>query len=192
MNKEVLRSLFLEKRQTLTQKEFERRNQLLINYCTSFLETHKQVVHCHLFLPITKFREPNTWPLFERLRQSDRHKVYLSKTYFKEKRLKHFLVNRDTELQTTKLSIPEPVDAEEVSPKIVDVIFVPLISCDREGNRIGYGAGLYDRFLSEVRRDCLKVGIGITSTLDNIDYNDQYDVPLDYYISHLGIDSLPS
>ncbi|OEK02102.1 5-formyltetrahydrofolate cyclo-ligase [Roseivirga sp. 4D4] len=188
MNKEVLRSLFLEKRQTLTQEEFERRNELLLTNCASFLERHKQVIHCHLFLPITKYREPNTWPLFNRLRQSDRHKVYLSKTLFKRKLLRHFLINRNTELETSKLGIPEPVNAQEVIPQVLDLIFVPLISCDAAGNRIGYGAGLYDRFLTEVRKDCLKVGIGITSTLDNIDYNNEFDIPLDYYISHLGID----
>jgi len=192
MNKEVLRSLFLEKRQTLTQKEFERRNELLLTNCFSFLETHNQVVHYHLFLPITKYGEPNTWPLFKALRQSDQHRLYLSKTLFKRKLLKHFLINQNTELETSKLGIPEPVNAQEVLPDIMDVVFVPLISCDTAGNRIGYGAGLYDRFLSQVRKDCLKVGIGVTSTLDNIDYNDEHDVPLDYYISHLGIDRLPS
>ncbi len=190
MNKEVLRSLFLEKRQTLTQQEFERRNELLLANCFSFLETNNEVVHCHLFLQIIKYREPNTWPLFERLRQSDQHKVYLSKTLFKRKLLKHFLINQNTELEISKLGIPEPVSTEEVMPNILDLVFVPLISCDGAGNRIGYGAGLYDRFLNEVRKDCLKVGIGITSTLDNIDYNNEYDIPLDYYISHLGIDHL--
>ena len=57
------------------------------------------------------------------------------------------------------------------------------------GNRIGYGAGLYDRFLNEVSPNCLKVGIGITPTLDHLDCTDEHDVPLDYFISHLGSDT---
>lgn len=101
----------------------------------------------------------------------------------------HFLVEKDTTIETSKFGIPEPTNGREAAPKVLDVVFIPLISCDKAGNRIGYGAGLYDRFLEQVSDKCLKVGIGITPTLDNIDYMSEYDISLDYYISHLGIES---
>lgn len=189
MNKEILRSLFLEKRRTLTEAEFERRNKLLLKNSLAFLESNPHLIHCHLFLSIEKFKEPNTWPLFEYLKTSNTYQVYLSKTLFKEKTLTHFLVEKDTAIETSKFGIPEPSNGRETAPKVLDVIFIPLISCDKAGNRIGYGAGLYDRFLEQVSDTCLKVGIGITPTLDNIDYMSEYDIPLDYFISHLGTDS---
>jgi len=83
--------------------------------------------------------------------------------------------------------IPEPRNADAVDPKTIDIVFVPLISFDEHGNRIGYGAGLYDRFLSEVRPDCLKVGLAVTPPLNNIDYSTEYDIALDFCINHLGI-----
>lgn len=188
MNKEVLRSLFLEKRKTLTGLEFDRRNKLLLKNILAFLESNPQLIHCHLFLSIKKFKEPNTWPLFEHLKTSKTHEVYVSKTLFTQKRLTHFRIENDTVFKTTRFGIPEPLGEREIEPQVLDVVFVPLISCDKVGNRIGYGAGLYDRFLEEVSPTCLKVGIAITPTLDNIDYTSEHDVPLDYFISHLGSD----
>jgi 5-formyltetrahydrofolate cyclo-ligase len=48
-----------------------------------------------------------------------------------------------------KMSIHEPLpEAPEVLP---DLLFVPLAAFDRAGNRIGYGAGFYDRTLAKLR-----------------------------------------
>ncbi len=188
MNKEVLRSLFLEKRNTLTDQEFNRRNELLLKHSIDFLSVHQDLIHCHLFLPIKKFKEPDTWPLFHHLMRSDRHEVYLSKTLFKQRRLEHFRILQDTKLVESKFGIPEPTNATSVSAEKFDVVFVPLICSDKKGNRIGYGAGLYDRFLEGVKPSCLKVGVSITPMLDNNDYTSSYDVPLDYLITHLGAD----
>jgi 5-formyltetrahydrofolate cyclo-ligase len=47
------------------------------------------------------------------------------------------------------MSIREPLEqARAVDP---DLLFVPLACFDRRGNRIGYGAGFYDRTLARLR-----------------------------------------
>lgn len=188
MNKETLRSLFLEKRKTLTGEELSRRNSLLFANTIDFLQDRSTLIHHHIFLPIDRFNEPDTRPVFDRLLNDPSKKVYLSKTDMRQKKLSHFHITTETVLATSKYGIPEPVNGTEVNTHVLDLVFVPLISCDRQGNRIGYGAGLYDRFLQETNNKCIKVGLGITPPLDNIDYTSEHDIPLDFFISHLGIE----
>ena len=63
----------------------------------------------------------------------------------------------------------------------IDVAIIPLLACDKNLNRIGYGKGYYDKFLS--KNDCLKVGICYYfQVIKNITPN-AYDVPLDYIVT---------
>ncbi|OEK06401.1 5-formyltetrahydrofolate cyclo-ligase [Roseivirga misakiensis] len=188
MNKEVLRSLFLDKRKTLTISEQNRRNQSLLQHVIQFLNTPKNNGNCHIFLSIEKFNEPNTWPIFEWLLKSTDHEAFLSKTNFKTKELSHYRVDRHTEIKKSKLDIPEPLGGIQVDLTILDIVFIPLICYDLMGNRIGYGAGIYDRFLSQLRPETKKIGLAITPPLDNIDYHSIHDIPIDLCINHLGID----
>lgn len=53
--------------------------------------------------------------------------------------------------------------AQAVSPWTLDVILLPLVGFDRQGNRLGMGGGFYDRLLAQLKpwqRRPLLVGIG--------------------------------
>lgn len=50
------------------------------------------------------------------------------------------------ETEKGRWSIDEPV-GETVNPENIDMLVVPGAAFDKEGNRIGYGKGYYDRFL---------------------------------------------
>jgi 5-formyltetrahydrofolate cyclo-ligase len=53
----------------------------------------------------------------------------------------------------------EPKERRFVEPLELDAIVSPGLGFDREGRRIGYGAGYYDRLFRRVRPDTLRVGI---------------------------------
>lgn len=63
----------------------------------------------------------------------------------------------------------------------IDVAFIPLIACDLEKNRVGFGKGYYDKFLSN--KTLLKIGLAYDfQIVDHIPSN-SWDVKLDLIIT---------
>lgn len=53
--------------------------------------------------------------------------------------------------------IPEPVRNNPVALETVDIMIVPALAFDEQGNRLGHGAGFYDRILA--RYQGLSIGL---------------------------------
>ncbi len=79
--------------------------------------------------------------------------------------------------------IQEPgSDAAAIQP---DVVIVPLLAFDRNGYRLGYGAGFYDRTLTYLRqiRSVIAVGYAFAvQEIESVPY-DHYDQPLDWIVT---------
>lgn len=177
--------MFLEKRLTLSDHELAWRNRELQKRTKAFIDQQSDIQHVHIYLSMSPKNEADTFPLINWLLKEKQVSVYSSKTFFKERRLSHHLIRSIDDFRYDAKGIPEPVQTENVNPEQFDLVLIPLISFDRKGNRIGYGAGLYDRFLNTVRPDCLKVGYCLTPPLDLISDTHEFDIRLDYCLNHL-------
>ena len=65
----------------------------------------------------------------------------------------------EAHLRQGPMGILEPAEAEIVQPDDVEVWLVPGLAFTRNGTRLGYGGGWYDRLLAESPKASLKLGI---------------------------------
>lgn len=82
--------------------------------------------------------------------------------------------------------IAEPMGKAFTDFQSIDVIVVPGIAFDAEGNRIGHGKGYYDRFFRQVP-GALKVGICFPFQLVERVPTDTFDIKMDYIITNNNI-----
>ena len=79
--------------------------------------------------------------------QKDGKTILVPKTYPKGKMI--FCVYNPQQLVKTKFGLWEPVDDVAVEKSDIDLIHVPGVGFNQDGFRIGYGAGYYDRYLTD-------------------------------------------
>ena len=85
-------------------------------------------------------------------------------------------------LKINKYGIPETVTKKKINPRI---LLVPLVAFDNQLNRLGYGGGYYDRYISKLQIDnkIIKIGIGFSfQKVKKITIN-KYDKKLDFIMT---------
>lgn len=94
-----------------------------------------------------------------------------------------------SELVPGTWGIPEPPrvrwdePGRKVHPKSLDLIMVPGVGFDRQGGRIGNGAGYYDRLLESVRDDAVLNGVCYETQLFSNIPMDVHDIYMDAVIT---------
>ena len=141
-----------------------------------------QGTYYHLFLTMTQKGEVDTHPILDILHGRDK-KIVVSKANFEQGSLRHFLLQEDTKLITSKYGIPEPDSGQEVPADLLDVVFVPLLAYDKKGMRLGYGKGFYDRFLAQCSEKCRKVGLSFFEPEPDLIPSESWDLALDIVVT---------
>ena len=60
---------------------------------------------------------------------------------------------RESELEFGKYDIAEPrANSEVIAKEKIDCFLMPLVSYDKQGNRLGMGGGYYDTYLSDYKQ----------------------------------------
>lgn len=136
----------------------------------------------HLFLSISEQKEIDTEFLLHVLAGKDKE-VVVSKSDFTTRKMTHFLLTDNTKFIKNAYNIPEPVDGIEVPVSKIEVVFVPLLAFDNKGNRVGYGKGFYDAFLSECTPETIKIGLSLFDAEPIIEDTSDIDVSLDYCVT---------
>lgn len=177
--KKDLRKKYLELRKTLSQDEVSILSKKIFeNFILQFKPYENQKVH--IFLSISKLNEIDTSHFIN---------------YFFENKIRVFIpkvvgsnlisveLTPQTEMTTSNWGILEPTTSEDSGENEFDFIVTPLLYCDNQGNRIGYGKGFYDQFFSSINENKMKIGINYFSPLEKVDNVFEQDIPLNYLIT---------
>lgn len=183
MLKAELRKQMLQKRRALPAEEVQLRSQRIASlFFQRFSLQPGQTVH--VFLPILKNNEVNTWFIIEKLRlEQPGVRVVVPVTDVVQNVLAHHHLTEEAVLVENAWGIPEPQNAQVIQAHEVDVVLLPLLAFDKSGHRVGYGKGFYDRFLADCRPDVQKIGLSLEPQVEQIADPNPFDVPLDAVVT---------
>jgi 5-formyltetrahydrofolate cyclo-ligase len=185
IRKNELRRNFLDKRQSLSEEKAELKSEIIVNELTQLTRFKKASV-IHSYVSIKKNREVDTIKFIKRCLENGKKVVV--PVMVGEGKLKHIRIHSLDDLSENSMGIPEPAldNSGPVSVNELDLVVVPMVAGDRFKNRIGYGAGYYDRFLE----NCSALTVGLLFDCQIFDGKlpvQEFDIPLDILISESGI-----
>lgn len=166
MTKQELRKAYLQRRLALKDPEYDHLSKSLCDLFFRSIDLAGVKVF-HTFLPIVKNREPDTWLFIHQIKlKYPSIKISVPKINHEGNMESYFLDGSKLELNSW--GIPEPEEGILTDPKTIDMILVPLLAFDKQGHRVGYGKGYYDRFLKDCRTDAQKIGLSFFSPEEKI------------------------
>lgn len=181
--KEKLRSELLKRRKFIPEPKFYGLSADIIEKLKGETEFQKaEIVHC--YVSMNKRREVETRELLIEM-LSKRKRVVVPVTNFENGTLKHIDLTAYEDLEPNKWGVLEPGSGSPVDPEDLELVIVPMVGGDTECNRLGYGEGFYDQFLSQV--NCPKVGLIFDQNIVDRIPTEDFDVPLDKIITETRI-----
>ncbi|MBE6941621.1 MAG: 5-formyltetrahydrofolate cyclo-ligase [Ruminococcaceae bacterium] len=142
MNKKALRQKIREQKRAMTPAQIEEASRKLAEQFLA-TEAYRNAQTVYGYLPYNQ--EVRTVLLLERA-LADGKRVAVPKVYDDEMR---FIYLTDlTQVATGYAGISEPIADGPVADDPTALVLMPGLAFDREGHRIGYGGGFYDKFLA--------------------------------------------
>ena len=97
--------------------------------------------------------------------------------------LKFYSYKENDKLLIGKFGVKEPLKSKPLLP---DIIFVPCLAYDKNGFRLGYGGGYYDKtiaYFHEINHKFLSIGFAYHDQEVNVVAHDHLDQKLNYILT---------
>ncbi|WP_316750272.1 5-formyltetrahydrofolate cyclo-ligase [Pedobacter gandavensis] len=179
MDKTSIRKQILPIRKALSPERVQELSEKLL---AQFIKLDlSKVKTLHIFLPIKSRNEPDTFLIINWLKiHHPQLKIVVPRADFETSLMTHHYFEGMDDLEMNAYQILEPVKAKIHSGEI-EMVIVPLIAFDKNGYRVGYGKGFYDRFLQGMATE--KIGLSLLDEMVVIDNVNEHDVRLDKCIT---------
>ena len=172
MSKQKTRLELIKIRNNISFNDFTYKNQVINNKVFELISEYKTVG-----IYVSKEFEVDTIKIINKLMLNKIvcvPKVNGETLYF-------YILDNMNKLKSGKFNVLEPIDCTIIDINQIDVMIIPLVGFDALGNRMGYGAGFYDRALCNYHN--LKIALAFSEQkLDKISV-EQHDILMDIVIS---------
>lgn len=182
--KKILRKEILKKRENIDIDNKEKMDKEIIKrFCES--KYYKEAKR--MFIYISYGTEINTKGIITKALNENKE-IYVPRTEFHTRIMDAVEIISFDNLIESSYGILEPLKEEpEINPNELDLIVVPGVAFDRNGGRMGYGAGFYDRYFKKIQKENVKRITKIAlaydfQVVDKVPMNKQ-DIPVDYIIT---------
>lgn len=179
MTKEEIRLEIKNRKEKLTGIQIEEKSRLMTQ-CFTGLTEYKNCSQLILYASFNQ--EVKTHPLINQALR-DGKRVALPKVMGSE--IEFFYIHSFGETAVSSMGIPEPEVNErlELYSDETNVILVPGLAFDREGNRIGYGKSYYDAYFAAHREEFVKTAFAYDFQVYNKLPAEKHDVRMDVLIT---------
>jgi 5-formyltetrahydrofolate cyclo-ligase len=149
-DKKALRREIINKRNNMDINEKKIKDKKIID---KFYNSEEYKKAEKIFIYISYSSEIDTKSIINKALK-DNKKIYVPRTEFKIRRMDAIEITSLDNLTESSYGTLEPgVGESYIDPNELDLIIVPGVAFDRNGGRMGYGAGFYDRYFKKINKD---------------------------------------
>nr|NNM89617.1 5-formyltetrahydrofolate cyclo-ligase [Bacilli bacterium] len=101
-----------------------------------------------------------------------------------------FRITRIDEVTNGAFGIREPKQCDamhHIDPSVIDVIITPGLAFTRKGDRLGYGGGYYDRYLTQIGEKTVVIGVAYPFQVVEQLPTTAFDHPVDFLLTPEGL-----
>ena len=181
--RERVRAETLHRREALTSEERTRLSQRIVDATVHWIQRER---FDSVMLYLNMRSEVETTVLLEGLLNSGKQVCAPVVDTEQLELIPRRIQNLKTELVRHPYGMLEPGEACSIFPiEHLQLIVVPGIAFDRNGYRLGYGKGFYDRFLTKCP-DAVAIGLAYRIQLVEDTFPQAWDVPVQHIFTETG------
>ena len=183
--KQELRGSLLKKRENIPEEAKKKMDNKILTLFTSLI-SYRYSDTLLLYYP-TK-GEVDTRPLIRSALKAGK-RVALPVCHETGSVMEYYFIESEDDLEAGKYGIPAPKQSsrkfvkDDVNKSII--IVVPALAFDKEGYRLGYGKGYYDRYVNEL--SATSIGLVYSDFIMDKLPRGRFDISVDLLVSEKGV-----
>ncbi|SFI07429.1 5-formyltetrahydrofolate cyclo-ligase [Tindallia magadiensis] len=184
--KQAMRKKMITQRESLEIDQVKQKSNAIHHHLFQ-TEAWKKANHMMIYLDFRN--EVQTFPLIELFLAQNKH-IYIPVTnpsnhHLTVSELKE--PSHDLQVAHFGLLEPKPEALRPSNPQILDLVIVPGVVFDREGYRVGFGAGYYDRFLPKLQQNTHLISLVYDFQLVPSVPREPHDIPVQWIVTESEI-----